>query len=140
MKDSRGINTIIHKGVVKNSDNESVTVIITPGSACSGCHAEGSCNLSGKVEKSVIVKGRYEVNEGDNVIVSMEQSTGFIALFLGYVLPLIIVIISLIILVSLKYPELTSGLVSISTLLPYYLMLYIFRKRINDKFIFSIKV
>ena len=140
MKDSTGISTIIHKGVVSKSDNESVTVIITPGSACSGCHAEGSCSLSGKVEKPVIVKGRYNLNEGDNVIVSMKQSTGFTALFLGYVLPLIIVITSLIILVSLSYPELVSGLVSISSLLPYYLILYLFRKRINDSFIFSIKV
>jgi sigma-E factor negative regulatory protein RseC len=140
MKNSRGINTIIHKGIVKKSDDESVTVIITPESACSGCHVEGSCSLSGKVEKSVIVKGRYNVNEGDNVTVSMKQSTGFIALFLGYVLPLIIVITSLIILVSLRYPELIAGLVSILSLLPYYLILYLFRKRINDNFIFSIKV
>lgn len=140
MKDSAGINTIIHKGVVRKSDNESVTVIITPESACSGCHAEGSCSLSGKVEKSVIVKGRYNLNEGDNVTVSMKQSTGFTALFLGYVVPLIIVITSLIILVSLSYTELIAGLVSISSLLPYYLLLYLFRKRINDSFIFSIKV
>lgn len=140
MKDSTGINTIIHKGVVKKSDDESVTVIITPESACSGCHAEGSCTLSGKVEKSVIVKGSYNLNKGDNVTVSMKQSTGFTALFLGYVLPLIIVIISLIILVALRYPELIAGLMSISSLLPYYLILYLFRKKINENFIFSIKV
>ena len=140
MKDSRGINAIIHKGVVKKTDAESVTVIITPESACSACHAEGSCTLSGKVEKAVIVKGRYSLNEGDAVTVSMKQSTGFTALFLGYLLPLILVITSLIILVSLRYPELISGLLSISSLLPYYLILYLFRKRINENFIFSIKV
>jgi positive regulator of sigma E activity len=140
MKDSTGVNTIIHKGIVKKSDNESVTVIITPESACSGCHSEGSCTLSGKIEKSVVVKGSYKVKEGDNVTVSMEQSTGFTALFLGYVLPMIIVVTSLIILVSLKSPELISGLVSISSLLPYYLILYMFGKKINDNFIFSIIV
>jgi sigma-E factor negative regulatory protein RseC len=140
MKDSGGINTIIHRGVVKKSDNESVTVVITSESACSGCHAEGSCTLSGKVEKSVIVKGRYMVNQGDSVTVSMKQSTGFTALFLGYLLPLIIVIMSLVLLVAMKYPELIAGLVSISSLLPYYLILYLFRKRIEEKFIFSIKV
>jgi positive regulator of sigma E activity len=139
MKDLTGVKTIIHNGIVKKSDNESVTVIITRESACSGCHAEGNCSLSGNEEKEVVVNGRYDVTEGDNVIVTMKQSTGFTALFFGYLLPLIIVVTSLIILVSLRYPELFSGLVSISSLFPYYLILYFFRRKINDKFIFSIK-
>ena len=140
MKNSSGTNTIDHTGIVKKSDNESVTVLITSRSACSGCHAEGSCALSDTEEKIIEVRGRYNVREGDTVTVIMKQSEGFTALFFGYLLPLIIVVISLIILSSLSYPELTSGLLSISSLLPYYLVLYFFRKRINDKFKFSLKI
>jgi len=140
MENSHGSKTINHKGVVQKSDNESVTVIITSEPACSGCHAEGNCSLSGKEDKLVVVKGNYNVSEGDTVTVVMKQLTGFTALFLGYLLPLIIVITSLLILVSLRYPELISGLLSIASLLPYYLILYSFRKKINDKFIFSIKI
>lgn len=139
MEISPGSNTIYHKGVVQKADNESITVIITSESACSGCHAEGDCSLSGKKDKLVVVKGNYNLREGDTVTVTMKQSDGFTALFLGYLLPLIIVITSLIILVSLSYPELISGLLSIASLLPYYLILYSFRKKINDRFIFSIK-
>lgn len=140
MKDSAGANTISHKGVVQKYDNESVTVILTSESACSGCHAEGSCSLSGKKDKLVVVKGNYNVSEGDTVTVAMKQSTGFTALLLGYLLPLILVIASIIILVTLRYPELISGLLSIASLLPYYLVLYFFRKNINDRFIFSIRI
>ena len=140
MKDPKGKNTISHKGIVQKSCNESVTVLITAESACSGCHAEGSCSISGKEEKYVVVKGNYDVNEGDTVTVAMEQSTGFTALFFGYVFPLLPVIMSLIVFMSLGIPELVSGLLAIATLVPYYLILYLFRNKINDKFNFSIKV
>jgi len=140
MKDSSVENTISHKGIVQKSDNESVTVLITAESACKGCHAEGSCTLSGTEEKIVEVKGSFDVKSGDTVTVMMKQSAGFNALFLGYLLPLLIVITLLILLAVLKYSELASGLLAISSLLPYYLIIYLLRKRINDKFIFSLKI
>jgi sigma-E factor negative regulatory protein RseC len=139
MEDRSRTNTINHNGIVHKSDNESVTVIITSESACSGCHAEGSCSLFGKEEKIVEVKGNYDVKEGDIVTVIMKQSTGFIALFFGYLLPLVIVIITLTSLLALNYTELISGLLSIASLLPYYLVLYFFRKKMNNKFVFSLK-
>jgi sigma-E factor negative regulatory protein RseC len=140
MEDSSGITVIRHTGIVQKSDNESVTVLITAESACKGCHAEGSCNLSGKEEKIIEVKGCYNVKEGDTVTVSMKQSTGFKALFLGYILPLLIVLAFLILFAYFGYSELASGLLSLSSLLPYYLVLYFARKKINDKFIFSLKI
>ncbi|HAM09029.1 MAG TPA: Fis family transcriptional regulator [Bacteroidales bacterium] len=140
MKDSERTNTINHTGIVQKSDNESVTVIISSESACAGCHAKGICSLSGKEEKLVVVKGNYNVCEGETVTVVMKQSTGFTALFLGYLLPLILVVTSLGIMVTLRYPELLSGVLSIASLIPYYLILFFFRKKINDKFVFSIKV
>ena len=140
MEDSSGITVIRHTGIVQKSDNESVTVLITAESACKGCHAEGSCNLSGKEEKIVEVKGFYNVKEGDTVTVSMKQSTGFKALFLGYILPLLIVLTFLILFAYIGYSELAAGLLSLSSLLPYYLVLYFTRNKINDKFIFSLKI
>lgn len=133
-------NTINHSGIVQKTDNKSVTVIISSESACSGCHAEGSCSLIGKEEKIIEVKGEYNVKVGDVVTVIMKQSSGFTALFLGYILPLAIVIVTLITLLSMSYQELISGLLSIASLLPYYLVLYLFRKKINDKFKFSLIV
>lgn len=131
--------SIEHEGIVKSSDNKSVTVSIISSSACSGCHAEGMCSLSGKEEKIVEVPGIYSVSPGENVKVLMKQSSGFAAVLLGYVLPLVMVLAVLIILVSASVPELTAGIGSVAVLVPYYLILYLFRNRMNKKFTFTLK-
>jgi positive regulator of sigma E activity len=132
--------TISHEGVVQKIDNKSVTVIISASPACSGCHAEGSCSLAGKEEKSVIVRGSYDFRPGDTVDVIMNESLGLTAMFLGYLLPAIIVITLLAVLVASGVHELTAGLISLSSGIPYFLLLMAFKKAINEKFEFNIKL
>jgi sigma-E factor negative regulatory protein RseC len=130
---------IEHDGIVQESGNGSVTVRISSASACSGCHAEGSCTMSGKEEKIINVTGSYNVSPGDKVTVLLQQSAGFIALFLGYIIPLLLVVTLLIILISVSINELIAGLCSIGILIPYYFILWLFRNRIGKKFTFTIK-
>lgn len=131
---------IEHEGIVRKSDDKSVTVKISSETACSGCHAEGFCAMFGNEEKLIDIKGSYNVSSGDRVTVLMKKSMGFTAVFLGYILPLILVIISLVILVASSLPELISGIGSIGVLIFYYIILYFFRNRINNKFTFTLKV
>jgi sigma-E factor negative regulatory protein RseC len=131
--------TIGHDGIVQKHDSNSVTVKILSESACSDCHAEGACSLSGKKEKIIEVHGSYNVVPGDNVTVLMKQSTGYTAVFLGYVIPLILLITMLVILASLSDSELIAGIGSIAILIPYYFLVWLFRNRINKKFTFTIK-
>lgn len=131
--------TIEHEGIVQKSDTDSVTVSIISSAACSGCHAEGICSLSGKQEKIIKIPGEYQVLSGDLVTVQMRQSTGHTAVFLGYVMPLILLVAILVILISLSIPELMAGLGALAILIPYYLMLYVFRNRISRKFTFTLK-
>ena len=65
-------------------------------------------------------QGNYNVKPGDIVTVIMKKSMGYVAILLGYVLPLFAVLIILIILNSLSVPELTAGLFSLAILIPYY--------------------
>ena len=130
---------IEHDGIVQESGINHVTVLISSASACAGCHAEGSCTLSGTKEKIIDVTGNYNVSPGDKVTILMKQSAGFAALFLGYIFPLILVMTILIILVSLSIQELTAGLGAIAVLVPYYGTLWLLRKYIGKKFTFSIK-
>jgi positive regulator of sigma E activity len=139
MTSSDKYESIEHEGVVKRTDSSSSTVIITTTSACSGCHAEGMCTLSGKEEKIIEVTGSYNLSPGDIVTVRMKKSMGYNALFLGYILPLIVVILTLILLISISVPEGWAGLGTILVLLPYYIILWLFRNRINSKFSFTIK-
>jgi sigma-E factor negative regulatory protein RseC len=139
VKNPAGENTIEHKGIVHKNENESVSVLITSESACSGCHAENACTLAGSKEKIVEVKGVFGVKTGDPVIVTMKQASGYKALTLGYLIPLLIVLFTLIILIASGLSELISGLSAICILVPYYGVLYLLREKINEKFTFSIK-
>jgi sigma-E factor negative regulatory protein RseC len=136
--DSSGI--IKHEGIVQGNVGNAVRVSIISVSACSGCHAEGSCTMSGKEEKIIEVIGKYSVKPGDKVTILMRQSMGYTALLLGYIFPFLAVIAVLITMISLKFTELTSGLISIAILIPYYSVLYFLRRKINTKFTFTLKV
>ncbi len=139
MKKSGSHGTIQHSGTVKQVEENSVLVSITSNSACSGCHAEGVCNISGKEEKTISVRGRYNVQPGDNVTVEMSESMGMKAVVLSYVMPVFIIIAGLVGFSFLSISEAASGLAAISLLLPYFIILYIFRKYINRSFTFTLK-
>lgn len=139
MKKSGSHGTIQHAGTVKQVEENSVLVSITSNSACSGCHAEGVCNISGKEEKTISVRGRYNVQPGDNVTVEMSESMGMKAVVLSYVMPVVIIIAGLVVFSFLSISEAASGLAAISLLLPYFIILYIFRKYINRSFTFTLK-
>lgn len=130
---------IEHQGIVQRIDNKSVTVKILVTSACSGCHAEGSCSLSGVKEKIVNISGSFGVSPGDNVIVVMQRSAGYAAVLLGYVFPLLFLLIILITLISSGSSELAAGLITLGMLIPYYFLIWLFRKRISNKFKFTLK-
>jgi sigma-E factor negative regulatory protein RseC len=140
MKKTGSFDTIRHEGTVKRVGNDSVLVSISSGSACSGCHAEGVCSLSGKEEKIIDIKGSYHVSPGDPVTVLMRESMGFKAVVLSYIVPLFIVIAGLVIFSSLSFSEPASGGAALLLLLSYFIVLYLFRKRIDRSFYFTLKI
>jgi sigma-E factor negative regulatory protein RseC len=128
-----------HEGIVHNITAESIIVKIISVSSCAGCHAEGSCSLSGSEEKKIEIQGNYNLKTGDKVTVLMKKSNGYEAVILAYVIPFILVIISLILLTSMNINELTSGIISILILIPYYVILFLLRNRISKRFYFTLK-
>jgi len=137
MRDSRSVE---HKGVVEKVDGAMVRVGFAAQSACSGCHAKGTCSLSEVDAKFVEVKNdSMELNVGDSVDIILQQRQGFRALWLGYVLPFLIMVTSLIVVVAITDREGLAGLIGISVLVPYYLGLYILRDRVREKFEFKIR-
>ena len=116
---------IIHEGIVTGIEGESVNIMLTPGSACTGCRAEGSCSVYGDDVKIIKMESRFTVHPGQKVMVSMSESQGFRALFLGYVLPLILVLFILVLCISLSVGELASGLIAIGSIATYYFVLFL---------------
>ena len=139
MSGSNICESIEHDGIVANADDRTVTVKIVSNSACSGCHAEGFCMVSDKKEKDIIVPGKYTVAPGDCVIVQMKKSMGYKALFIGYILPLLVFLVAMILFAAFSVGEIYAGLGALVILIPYYLILWFFRKRIDNNFTFTIK-
>lgn len=132
--------SIEHKGLIERFTDHSVIVKILSESACAACHAKGACTAADMKDKEIEVNGSFmEFRVGEMVNLNMEQSQGFRALLLGYVYPFLILFVGLIAANSAGLSELSSGLLAVGLLPPYYLVLYILRNKISKHFIFSIR-
>ena len=133
--------TIIHPGIIESINGEKVSVRILSKSACSSCHAKSVCTIADVEEK--IIEAENDPGSawktGDEVMVRMEESLGRKAVFMGYVLPLVVLLVSIVVFLSLLNHEGLAALLSILMLIPYYLVLYLFRKRLQKEFRFRIQ-
>ncbi|HQB85771.1 MAG: SoxR reducing system RseC family protein [Bacteroidales bacterium] len=132
-------NRIQHDGMVKEVGTDSVIVSIVSCAACAGCKARGFCGMTESEEKTIDIRGRYNVSPGDKVTVQMEESTGMKAVVLSYLVPVLIIMGGLFVLQSLPVNELFAGLISIALLVPWFLILYLSRKKIERSFTFTLK-
>ncbi len=131
--------SIEHKGRIDSIDGNKINVNFVALSACASCHAKGFCSAADMQEKSVEVydtTNQYEV--GEEVKITLKQTLGFRALFLGYVLPFILVMLILIVLTSITNNEAISGIGALLVLFPYYITLFVLRNKIRKKFTFTI--
>jgi len=133
------IKSIEHKGRIETIQDNKIIVSILAVSGCASCQIKGVCSAADMQEKSIEVydyTNQYKV--GEYVNVSLRQSLGFRALFLGYVLPFTLVLFILIILTIITKNEALSGIGALSVLIPYYLILFVLKDKIRKKFTFSI--
>ena len=132
---------IEHQGIVAAIDDKKVLVNLINTSSCSSCHVKSFCNVSDTDNKTIEISqnAKNMIKKGDHVIVNYEKSMGPKALFLGYVLPFLLVISVLVLTLELTKNEAVAGLSSLAILLPYYLSLYVFRNELKTRFEFKIK-
>ena len=135
---------IEHEGRVIAVDKDYISVEIINKSACSACHAKAVCGASDQAVKVVEVAqdittlaGDYQVGETVNVVMSSAMGTQ--AIWLAYVIPLIILMAAIGILSLCGASELAMGLGSIGAVALWYLGVFIFRNKISKIFIFSIE-
>lgn len=133
--------TIIHPGIIESISGDKVFIRILSQSACSSCHAKGACTIADVEEKIIEAELDPSRNRkpGEQVMVKMEESLGHKAVLMGYVLPLIVLVGSVILFLSLFKHEGLAAVLSILMLVPYYFILYLFRKRLRKEFRFRIE-
>ncbi|MDA3879649.1 MAG: SoxR reducing system RseC family protein [Prolixibacteraceae bacterium] len=133
-------NEVTHTGIIKSVDPDGITVGIVVQSGCASCQIKGACNMSEQSDKEIDITcspAGYKV--GQQVMIFLKSSQGMNALFLGYVLPFIILLTVMIILSNYVENEGVVGLASLSSLVPYYLTIFFFRKQIKKKFTYVVK-
>jgi sigma-E factor negative regulatory protein RseC len=132
--------TVAHEGVVDKIAGTQVRVRFVAQSACSSCHARGVCSISNSEEKFVDIANTLPgLKVGDFVEVTLEQSQGFKAVWYGYGMPLIILLAVIFIFYGVTGLEGLSALIGLGALIPYYLVVYLFRKRITRSIEFKLR-
>ncbi|MHC1690558.1 MAG: SoxR reducing system RseC family protein [Bacteroidales bacterium] len=139
MKNSGDI--IEHQGEIIEIGIDYIMVEIISQSACSSCNAKSMCSMSEAESKVVEVENKgYEMFEiGETVNVILRKSLGFKALYISYLIPLLILILILLSLSSFGIGELTTGLSIIIALAVYYIGVYLLRDRFKREFVFTIE-
>lgn len=132
---------ITHKGIIEQISGEKITVRILQQSACSSCHAKGACTAADSKEKFVdITDHSGQFTQHELVIIEGKESIGYKAVFWAFLLPLIILITMLVLTTSIwHFSETEAALGALLALIPYYLLLYLFRNNMAHTFQFSIK-
>ena len=134
-------NNITHKAKVIEMTPHFTTVEILVNSACSECHAKGLCGMSETQEKviSLPTDPYASYNVGDEVVLCTKMSMGMKAVWISYVIPLIILMILILSLSAVFDSEVVTGLASVGGVAVYYLMIWLLRDRLNNEFVFFIK-
>jgi len=131
---------IEHTGIIESIQDHRFRILITQQSACSECDVKGACTISGQQEKIVEVESfDSSFKVGEKVLLAGKNTFGLLAVFLAFVIPFILILITLVSLKSLVSNEIISGGIALFILVPYYLILSMFNKRLKTKFNFEIK-
>lgn len=132
---------IYHDGKIIEITPEFTSVEIISSSACSQCHAKGLCGFSEEESKVVMVPTSpyTERKVGDTVTLALKQTMGLKAVWISYVIPLIILMILVLSLSSVIDNEAWTGLTAIGGVALYYLVIWLLRDKLKNEFVFYIK-
>ena len=133
--------TISHEGVVTRITDDELEIKVLAQSACAACHAKSACGMGEQAEKILTVprpKGKEFVLM-QKVNVKMAINQGNRAAILAYLIPIILLLAVLFVCLGLGFGEGLSALISIVALIPYYIVLYLRRDKLKQKFEYTIE-
>ena len=134
------VSTIAHDGVIERVSGTRISVRFVAHSACSACHAKGVCSVSESADKEVDVQSNLpDLSVGDRVQVLLAEKLGFKAVWIGYGLPLILLLAVVFVTYALTGRDGLSALIGMGILIPYYGLVFLLRKRIARTMEFSLR-
>lgn len=132
---------IKHLGIVESIDGSYLKVKIMQTSACASCSAKAHCHVSESKEKTIDVYNRSNLpcRVGGQVWIAGTVSMGMKAVVLAFVVPFLAVFLTLVIALRATGNEAVSALIALGALVPYYLIIYMCRKRLSRSFVFTLE-
>ncbi|MFI3330983.1 MAG: SoxR reducing system RseC family protein [Rikenellaceae bacterium] len=134
-------NSCIDKpAIITGLKKSSVIVEIQVNEACGSCAAKTVCGNGSTEKRQVTIKNidPSEFTLGQRVTISIKRQTGYKAVFLCYVMPFLVFMCSLILTLALGLNELSSGVISLSSIFFYYGILMLFKNKIENKIDFTL--
>lgn len=134
-------NKIKHAGVVDGVEGECVRVRILQSSACSACKVAAHCNASETKEKilDVMDADASHYQKGDQVMVVADTAVGFRASLYGYLLPLILMVVTLVGVLAATHSEGLAAVSALGILIPYYVLLFFMRNKLRNRLSFTLE-
>lgn len=134
-------NKIKHAGVVDGVEGECVRVRILQSSACSACKVAAHCNASETKEKIIDVMDAdaSHYQKGDQVMVVADTAVGFRASLYGYLLPLILMVVTLVGVLTSTHSEGLAAVSALGILIPYYVLLFLMRNKLRNRLSFTLE-
>ncbi len=127
---------IEHEGIVIAVEKDSFNVRIEQQAACGSCSVKGHCMASESKVKEILCHSKEKLQIGDKVNVTITDSMGWLAVFLAFVLPFVILLLSVWLLGFVIQNEAVVGTVALCLLVPYFVVLRFYRARLNNRFSF----
>ena len=138
-------NEIKHRAKVVEMTPDFTTVEIIVSSACSECHAKGLCGVSEEEQKviSLPTDPYATYNVGDEVELCTKMTMGMKAVWISYVIPLMVLMILILslskVFAAYEQSEVIAGLGALAGVAVYYFVIWLLRGRLNNEFVFYIK-
>ncbi len=132
-------NSIEHLGIIREINPRTIKVSLLNVSGCATCHTKATCTVSDVDNKIIdVINTGQNLKAGDPVKVVLQKSLGPIALFLGYLVPFLVLITVLIAAWIISANEVLSGIAALLSVAVYYSGLTLFRQKLKDTFTFTL--
>lgn len=130
-----------HIGIIKDVGSGEIYVALKARPECTSCGAQAYCLPgTGSHERIAAVKqSSKDFAIGDRVQVSVEFGLSMAMIFLFYVLPVIIILVGTAVNKIMAGHDLLVGLITVITLLMYFVTLYYLKLEFSPKPIFKIR-
>lgn len=115
--------------IIKIEDGNLHLSICRP-DACAACKAQSACSSTGESGgQMVLVDDGRGRQVGDQVVLKIGRSQGFLAIILAYMIPVVLIVGMLLVMQSIGVSEGLMGGLVLGVLILYFVLLRVFRRR-----------